>query len=169
MFTTCYTVVWTGSNWVAGGVGPYPFLSSSDGVNWNSIQTADYLVTSGYALAVNRIVPLPTVTNPLMLMGGYASDNSPIATSMDGITWAPINPLTNPDLSGQDCTALAWNGSIWVGGFLNGNNTVCYSYDGLTWKASSSGSSALGDVCVAFAFSKTKWLAGGRGTNNYMI
>jgi hypothetical protein len=165
LFTTCYTVIWTGSNWVAGGAGPNVFLESDDGITWTAIQTSS--VTEGRSLATNRIMPLPKITSPVMLMGG--NGYSPIATSTDGITWAPINPLTNPDLSGQRCAALAWNGSIWVGGFLYGDNTVCYSYDGLTWTKSSSGSTYLNNQCLAFAFSKTKWLAGGKGTNNYMI
>ena len=171
LFTVCYAVVWTGSNWIAGGQGSYPFLESSDGITWRTISMPVPLVTQGYALALNRYVPLPTVTIPTMLMGGYGSDSSPIVTSTDGLTWAPINPSTSPDLSGNRCAALAWNGSIWVGGFLYGDashNTVCYSYDGLTWVKSSSGSSYLTERCLALAFSKTKWLAGGKGTT-YMI
>ena len=149
LFRVCNAVTWTGKEWIAGGYQTtYPFLTSTDGINWTPIFSANAYLWNANAIANNTV--LPTIapsesivpTNPIVLMGGASSV---IARSTDGITWTPV---VSADIIFYDgtCYALTWNGSIWVAG-LDGTNRLGYSYDGLSWNASASGSSLLTTGC----------------------
>jgi len=167
LFRICNAVTWTGKKWIAGGYQTtYPFLTSTDGITWTPLYSANAYLWKVNAIANNTVLPTvapsdPVVpTNPIVLMGGAFST---IARSTDGITWTPIVSADIIFFDGT-CYALTWNGSNWVAG-LDGTNRLGYSYDGLSWNTSASGSLLLTTACYTVADGSGIWLAGGEGTN----
>ena len=98
----------------------------------------------------------PLVSENFMVGVGYGS--STMAYTYDGLTWTPLGNSVF-----ADCSAVAWNGSLWVAGGY-GNNHLVYSSDGINWTASTSGNLVFGQ-CFTVAWNGSLWLAGGEGTN----
>ena len=166
LFRVCNSVAWKGKSWIAGGYqSTYPFLTSTDGINWAPLYSANAYLWNCNAIANNTVLPNvapsePVVpTNPVVLMGG---NSSVIARSTDGITWTPVVSADTVFYDGT-CYALTWNGTSWVAG-LDGSNRLGYSYDGVSWSASASGSSLLTTACYTVADGSGIWLAGGSGS-----
>jgi hypothetical protein len=80
--------------------------------------------------------------------------NYTMAYSYDGVYWIPMqnSPFT------VLCTAVAWNGSIWVA-MGAGQNSLAYSYDGLNW-------TGLGQGLFQLNTAATTPLYGGLAWNN---
>jgi hypothetical protein len=89
-------------------------------------------------------------TDNFMVAGGNGVG---LAYSYDGTNWTSV---TQTDI--QECTAVAWNGLIWVAGITSGGNAIAYSSDGINWSLSSQ--AVLGN-CLAVAWNGSIWLAGG--------
>jgi len=185
VFQSCKAVSWNGNSWAAAGSGTNSLATSFDGIHWTPNADGNALLPGGGgAVAVNRILPnAATVqasnvfssSNSLNLIGG--SGETLIAFSKDGITWTPSISAAKI-FAGGACTALSWNGFLWVGGFSNTYNpfniitdritfTMGNSEDGVTWTSNTVGSSLLTDSCVAVANAIDNatfiWVAGGSG------
>jgi hypothetical protein len=172
LFRICNSVVWTGRKWIAGGYqSTYPFLTSTDGITWSPLYSANAYLWNVNAIANNTVLPTvapsdPIVpTNPIVLMGG---ETSVIARSTDGITWTPIVSADDAFPNGT-CYALTWDGSIWVAGLTGTTSRLGYSYDGLSWSRSSTGSALLTTACYTVADGSGIWLAGGGGGSYRII
>ena len=85
--------------------------------------------------------------------------NTTMAYSYDGVYWIPMpnSPFTIL------CTAVAWNGSIWVA-MGAGQNSLAYSYDGLNWTGLGQGLFQLNTAATTplyggFAWNNVIWVA----------
>jgi hypothetical protein len=60
------------------------------------------------------------------------------------------------------CSAICWNGFIWVAGGT-GTNTLAYSYDGINWQGL--GTTFITGICYDIIWTNTIFVAVGSGTN----
>jgi hypothetical protein len=137
----CRTIAWNGSMWLAGtyaeiGNDNNTIFSSSDGINWTEITSANP--------SVNPFTPrcLALAWNGSMWVGG-GEGTCRIAYSTDGYVWTEADSI-DPDFV-EICSSVAWNGTIWIagGGTSNpapGQINMLYSYDGKNWSRSSASS-----------------------------
>lgn len=181
VFQSCKAVSWNGNSWAAAGTGTNSLATSFDGIHWTPNADGNALLAGGGgAVAVNRILPnaatvqsnnVLSSSNSLNLIGG--SGETLIAFSKDGITWTPSISAAKLFAEGA-CTALSWNGFLWVGGFSNTYRefniitdriyfTMGNSEDGVTWTSNTVGSSLLTISCNAVSSSPAIWVAGGSG------
>jgi hypothetical protein len=150
--TSVYSILWTGTQWVASGTSPTSsFATSPDGLVWTLSTSTIY--TSAYTVASRGSSLL---TPPLYIATG--SGGNQLATSTDGSTWTsraiPFTTSTN---------CVAWNGAQWVAGG-SGSYVLAYSSNGITWTGVS-----LTNMTVvnAVAWGKGKWIAVGTGGGGY--
>jgi hypothetical protein len=181
------SVVWDGTRWAAygnGDAGVKGIAYSTDGITWVNSTRVNALLYGVAAMASTRVIYNNTITysKPILqttigpgnlpataFVGGGDGTNK-LAYSLDGITW-------NGSASGNAliyslCNTVAWNGTLWVaGGYGTGENSVnssiVYSSDGITWARSTSANALFGEYsqCFAVAWSGTRWVAVGYGTN----
>ena len=176
----CSGIMWDGITWQAVGEGG--IATSPDGFTWTLNVEGSTILPTGYAIAVNRILPLvapgeplPSATSPLTLVGGLDDiTGTTIAYSTDGITWKSSQQVASV-FGNADVNALCWNGRLWVGGFNTGGYpglypTVGYSYDGVIWNRSTSGSAICTDKVISIAWGVDKFIAlGDNGSDSFLI
>jgi hypothetical protein len=135
IFDECNGIAWNGTLWVAVGNPVSPITSnatiaySSDGKMWMPVtnsRTNNFY--QGNDVAWNGSL--------WVAVGGndeYRS--SPVATSIDGITW------TNQTFEDMIPYGIAWNGSVWVAVGQDasgvGTSNIAYSPDGISWSSTS--------------------------------
>ena len=113
---------------------------------WSSLgQLVDY----GYLYDSRFNLPPSTRT---VVAGGYGGTTNVIYSLDNGSTWFPS--VSGSALLDQ-CSSIAFNGSIWVAG---GFNVMIYSNDGITWNTSSSGSGK--GIIYGLASNGPLWVAG---------
>ena len=117
------------------------------GYQFRDIFFSDNIYKGGIPFSSGIIAP----TDNFMVAGG---DGAGLAYSYDGTNWTSV---TQTDIS--ECTAVAWNGLIWVAGITSsGGERIAYSSDGINWSLSSQ---TLLATCLAVAWNGSIWLAGG--------
>lgn len=147
------TVVWTGSNFVTGGLknpgttgGGAVILISADGTTWNeytNIRDTGWGTGNSANWAVYRLVSAgSTLVASEFQFGG-------IAISTDGgLNWSFNNNLSNYFVS-TATTDLHWTGSLYVAVSGHSTNRVAYSTDAVNWTPSTGLSSIGSGVCIA--------------------
>ena len=149
VFTTGYTVAFSGSLWVAGGAGSNRLVYSSNGYNWVASPNGNSI----FSTSCNSLA-----WNGLWVAGGEGTNT--LAYSKDGYYWI----ANGTSIFSTQCSAVAWNGVRWVAGGT-GTNQLAYSTNGINWTTSTSGNSILTTSCKAVAWNGVRWVAGGSGTN----
>ena len=177
--TPARTVIWNGSIWIAsaGSGANKKSVYSYDGINWAPLESANSLSTNNVLALSNRVVRETNYKNTLqtenfMVAGGNggAEGNNRLVFSYDGINWnsSPSGKALFPGPSStDDCSALEWNGSLWVAGGAGTTNRLGYSTDGKTWFASASGNSAIPYVCNCLKWNGELWVAAGGDNTNF--
>ena len=132
-------------------------LISGTGITNNTLITALGTGLGGtgtYTISISHSLASRAMTGSNGLLATKATNNA-IAYSSDGINW---NATTQSIF--RTCSAIAWNGSIWVAGgsAAEGGNQIAYSYDGINWIASSQ--SVITNGCNALAWNGSLWVAG---------
>jgi hypothetical protein len=140
-FTLGHCAAWNGTIWVAGGVGSYTIITSSDGINW--VLNAQSLFTECWSVEWN---------GTLWVAGGLGTTR--LAYSYDGLTWnaAPIQIFTDV------CYKVSWNGSLWLAGGGNSATKMAYSYDGIIWNAVNT---PFTSYVLSIKWAETFWVASG--------
>jgi hypothetical protein len=146
IFTDGINVIWTGHQWVAGGLGPNRIAYSLDGITWtgstsgngvfNTIDSSGNPISKVYGLGWNGTMMIAVADDAI----------NTIAYSIDeGITWVGLGKTIFTTYG----YSVTWNGQMWVA-TGKGTNTIAYSYNGKNWNGS--GTSAINDTgfCVAF-------------------
>ena len=166
----CDGIMWDGITWQAVGQGG--IATSSDGLTWTINTQGSTVLPTGYAIAVNKILPLvapgeplPSATSPLTLVGGLDNiTGTTIAYSTDGITWKSSQQVATV-FGNANVNTLCWNGQLWVGGFTTSTPglypTIGYSYDGIIWNGSTSGSTIVPASVISVAWGIDKFIAMG--------
>jgi hypothetical protein len=166
-----FAVVWSGINWIAGGVdpagsGPYLLIYSPDGINWfPPLFNPNAYLASCYGLATD----VKTLTNSTSTTVAVGSDSgsgfgSIIYSQDDGMSWNSITVGTVP-ISTMNC--VAWNGTTWLAGDAFGY--LWYSFNGTSnWTQSGSPIGSLVDI-KSIAWNGVTWVIVGRGSNPYEI
>lgn len=143
--TNVRAVAWTGSRWIAGGVGTNSYASSPDGITWTGIASLNALFTGN---TVREIA----VNGSTVVVGGWTSAVvGVIAYSLDGgQTWAQADLTTN-SVSFSGIEAVWWNGSYYLAGG-SGTTTLATSPNGILWTpvATSFTSSAHAGIGIGF-------------------
>jgi hypothetical protein len=136
---------YNGSLWIAGGIGTYTMVYSTNGINWSPVLSSKSIFsTEVHGIAYN---------GTLWVAGGYGTNT--LAYSYDGLSWVPIsNTLTR-------VFGLVWNGTLFMAAGT-GTNTVAYSYNGINWLYASCPIESI----YAIAYSGSMWIASGLGTND---
>ena len=117
------------------------------GYQFRDIFFSDNIYKGGVPFSGGIIAP----TDNFMVAGG---DGVGLAYSYDGTNWTSV---TQVNIS--ECTAVAWNGLIWVAGVISdGGESIAYSSDGINWSLSSQ---TVVATCLAVAWNGSIWLAGG--------
>jgi hypothetical protein len=156
--TTCYTIVWSGNMWLAGGLASTstPVLAySSDGINWTSTSASPFDSGAIFSLGYNGSIWV-----------GLASGTYSVGYSYNGINWFNSTSGTTILLSGA---SVAWNGNLWVAvGIKNTTqNHIIYSYDGINWTAAAALSGTVSGF-KSVTWNGTLWIAVGTdGSTNY--
>ena len=89
------------------------------------------------------------------------SGTNVLAYSSDAKTWT--NSVNGNAIFTATCTAVAWNGTLWVAGGSGVAHTLASSVDGQTWTGR--GNAIFTATCTAVAWNGTLWVAGGSGNN----
>jgi hypothetical protein len=143
--TYCYTTIWNGTMWVAGGVGTLAY--SMFGIYWVPVVSPPAF-TNCYSVTYN---------NTGVWVAGCSGTNS-LLYSTNGTTWLAST-------NGSSCTttvyAVAWNGIVFVAGGI-GLNALVYSTNGISWKYSINGNSLFTTV-YSISYNGTIFVAGGTG------
>jgi hypothetical protein len=173
----CSGVAWNGSLWVAAStLGKNAIGTSKDGITWTASKSANSLFKIPGADVSGAI---DVAWNGKLWVAVGIGKNA-IATSKDGKTWKASksansvfsNPDPNPSPNDvvAECSAVAWNGSLWVAASI-AKNAIGTSKDGITWTASKSANSLFkipgADVSGAIdvAWNGKLWVAVGIGKN----
>lgn len=154
-FAAVYSLVWTGTQWVAGGQDTNQLaISTDDASTWSPVGTG--LFTAVRTVAT-RAQSAYTPPSPLLIIGGQGGNL--LATSTDGLTWTPSSvPFTS------SVRSVVWNGYIWVAGG-SGAYVLATSTDGLAWTGIS-----IANMTAVFSVAwgpPGKWIAVGTGTGTY--
>jgi hypothetical protein len=196
------TVILFKGKWYVGGtqneVYPNVLISSSDedANTWDSSTTTDPPSSTDAISIITLAIDVLATDGNILLAGGRttptlvnpndisATQTGIIAYSTDGIVWAKAND--NPFDIGTGCSAISYNGTVWVAGGVgyydfvqNGPvdpytqqagwtfkiATLLYSSDGITWNVSTSGSALITSAIYSLTWNGTKFVAGGFGTN----
>ena len=138
---------YNGSLWIAGGIGTYTMVYSTNGINWSPVLSSKSIFsTEVHGIAYN---------GTLWIAGGQGTNT--LAYSYDGLSWVPIsNTLTR-------VFGVVWNGTLFMAAGT-GPNSVAYSYDGFTWLYASCPIESI----YAIAYSGRMWIACGLGTSDSM-
>ena len=154
-FAAVYSLVWTGTQWVAGGQDTNQLaISTDDASSWSPVGTG--LFTAVRAVAT-RAQSTYTPPDPLLVIGGQGGNL--LATSTDGLVWTPRSvPFTS------SVNSVVWNGYLWVAGG-SGTYVLATSTDGLAWTGIS-----IPNMTAIFSMAWAppgKWIAVGTGTGTY--
>jgi hypothetical protein len=140
-----YDVFFNNNIWVATGSGiignannQFQLAYSYDGLNWVGVEGLPTFTVNGRGICLGW-------NGSYWLAGGEVGSLGVIGsivlvTSKDGVNWT--NTTGNISSLINACTALCWNGSLWVGaGQTVGTQVtqIIYSNDGITWFNSVSG------------------------------
>jgi hypothetical protein len=174
----CSGVAWNGSLWVAAStLGKNAIGTSKDGITWTASKSANSVFKIPGKDGPHGAIDV--AWNGSIWVAAGAGKNA-IATSKDGKTWTasksansvfadpdpddPANPLA-------ECSAVAWNGSLWVAASL-AKNAIGTSKDGITWTASKNANSIFKITsfespsgAVDVAWNGSLWVAVGIGKN----
>ena len=124
-------LTWNGSMWLVISIFGGAIIGYSyDGILWGTANTTVLFGVSASCMATNGKV---------WVVGGSQTINH-LAYSYDGFRWFGLGT----SIWITSCTAIAWNGTIFVAGGNNSSspsatNLFAYSYDGVNWRASPSG------------------------------
>jgi len=117
-----FSICWTGSLWIAAGIGESVF--SYDGITWNTSSLfASSNINNINAITWNNCKEHINI-NQIIIASNNTTNN--IAYSYDGIKW--YETFNNKFKMYQ----AKWNGTIWVG-VGEGTAAIAYSYDGFNW------------------------------------
>jgi len=172
-----YNVFYTG---FTRNTNPYTNQVTSLLLNVTTNLPTTTLITQGNILAVidtppnyDQIYTFGASKTGLWVAGGQQNasgttanvQNYTMAYSYDGVYWIP---MTNSPFTIL-CTAVAWNGSIWVA-MGAGQNSLAYSYDGFNWTGLGSGLFVLNTAATTplyggFAWNNFIWVAVATTTN----
>jgi hypothetical protein len=155
-------IAWNGSFWVAvsrteGSAYSY------DGSRWYKLESANYCLDTGVWGIASRKINLPpkiqkTLSENFMVAGG--GSGSKIAYTYDGLNWLPS---PSGSILDSGCSAIAWNGTLWVAGGLGTNACLAYSTDGIDWTPVAGSNDLISDI-YSIKWNGTIWLAGGLST-----
>jgi len=180
----CASVAWNGTMWVAGGyIGDAVFEGYISGTSL-TVTALEY-----GTLAVGRVINCNlgsfvqgttitalgsgsggegtyTVSAPQTVgnAGETVSMTIPslgrIAYSYDGINWISASPTTVGN-NLENCTTVAWNGSIWLAGGVPKavGQAILKSTNGVTWTTAIQTQITTG--VASLAWNGTTWIAGG--------
>jgi len=145
------SIAWNGTGFVANTASQKKY-TSYDGVNWTlgSTVSGKEIVWSKPSIGYMEIQQ-PTIV-------GGIGENATMATSADGICYTSLGK----NVFSQSCSAVTWNGSIWVAGG-EGENTLAYSKDGSKWTGL--GAQTFTSKCNGVSWNGNTWLALGQGGN----
>jgi hypothetical protein len=120
------------------------------GNQFNNIYFSGDLYKGGVPFSGGGGITAPT--DNFIVAGG---DGAGLAYSYDGTTFTSVS---QEDIT--ECTAVAWNGLIWVAGIITsaGDESIAYSSDGTIWSFSSEN---ILSTCLAVAWNGSIWVAGG--------
>jgi len=146
---------------------------SFDGTNWSSLSPS--LSPPNMRMGQNNenyVYPQIAYNGAVWILTGAGSDissnNASIAYSSDGNSW--YKSTSGSALFTEHCSAVVWNGSIWVaGGRNNVRAVVAYSSDGINWlEGTLNGIWTLGTACDIYtiAWNGTLFTIGGTGDDN---
>ena len=154
--TAGHGIAWNGKLWVAVGTGTIVTANtksiaySADGVNWTLVATNPF-TTSGYGVAWNG-----------SLWIAVGAGTNAVATSSDGITWAPTATIGTSGLTiGR---GIAWNGKLWVAVGTGNSKSIAYSADGVGWTLA--GTNPFTTSGYGVAWNGKLWVAVGTGGNS---
>jgi len=150
---------YNGSLWIAGGIGTYTMVYSTNGINWSPVLSSKSIFsTEVRGIAYN---------GTLWIAGGYGTNN--LAYSYDGLSWTPVpnavhrvyNVVWNGVLFIAACSGT--KNYIWSGRYYKDVEQLLYSYDGITWRYTDYLIGEVNDV----AYSGTMWIAAGSSIMAY--
>ena len=145
-FQSVTAIIWTGHQWVAGGLGANRIMYSLDAVTWISSPTGNAVFNSG----VSPFLPYVSGfgwNGSMMIAVGYDITNT-LAYSMDGgVTWTGLGKTIFTDRA----YSVTWNGQMWVA-TGNGTNSTAYSYNGIHWYGGGITILPNGGFCTAFNY-----------------
>ena len=128
-------VIWTGSVFLASGLGGNGLATSTNGINWTGVPSASSYATAGCLYsATNGALTVVPVFSSIGLI--YTYD----ITCRTG--WTAVSP--SPFTASGSC--VAWNGSIWVAGGSGTAGNLAYSTNGISWRNAYFPSTVL-DIC----------------------
>jgi hypothetical protein len=162
-----YTILWSGSLWIAGGEDA-PIAYSSDGITWTA---GNSTLVFCYAVASNRVLPNvgttvipnrnvgPVTGVAVADLGGDPGSNA-IVYTRDGINW---QSSTNGDVAmgSTRMESVAYNGIQWLATTvapIAESNIIIYSSDGITWYPSDASQNT--EACYSLAWNGSLWIAG---------
>lgn len=154
-FAAVYSLVWTGTQWVAGGQDTNQLaISTDDASSWSPVGAGLF---TGVRVVAARAQSAYTPPPPLLIIGGQGGNL--LATSIDGLIWTPRSvPFTS------SVRSIVWNGTLWVAGG-SGAYVLATSTDGLAWTGIS-----IPNMTAVFSVAwgpPGKWIAVGTGTGTY--
>jgi len=156
IFSTCYSVVWNGTIWVAvgtGSTGPYgnSIAVSYDGILWIGVYP---YITGTYTNAFRDVAWNGSYFIAVNTGGNTSVDY--MKYSKDGINWSPVNQNVVSTIRG-----ICSNGIIWVA-VAAAPPYISYSYDGIVWTGVPSIFTKYG---WKVAWNGNMFIAVGAGTN----
>lgn len=153
--TSCNAIFWTGTRWIAGGVGTNTLAYSNDGITWTGLGTSIFS-TGCYCFCSNN--------SGRILAGGQSgagSGNSMAYSDDGGLTWTGLGTSTFY----YKCNTIAFDGSTWVAGGQNASvSSLYYGYTGIEQPmySTTNGFGVSGSAEVkAVAWNGSFWLACG--------
>ena len=149
-------VAWSGTRWLAVGLGTDNIMYSDNGLSWTGITGSSIFSAQGLAVFW---------TGQRFLLGGGGT--STMATSTDGLT-VVVNAIGSAVLDIQ-VSGFASNGEVIIAVGQGSIHQFAYSYDdGITWKGS--GSIGGTSVCNGISWTGGRFIAGltdaGSGTTS---
>jgi hypothetical protein len=154
--TSCRSIAWNGSIWVAGGEGDTNTLAYSyDGKRWTGL---------GKTIFSSRCYSVSTNGTTWLAMGAGTANT--MAVSLDGKHWTGLG-TTIFDLSG---ISSEWNGEKWLAVGSGSTNTLAYSTDIFARSWTGLGSTVFSSPrCVKWIGVGGLWLVGGDASGSSTI
>jgi hypothetical protein len=116
-------IAWNGSLWVAVGTDHLQIpgsdnntiLTSTDGINWNTVHTPNFFRTGPTGIGYGNSVAW---NGMVWVAGGYdyvdLSGSVNIITSKNGLDWIPAVVASSNHIIAPGCNAVAWGENSWV-------------------------------------------------------
>jgi len=152
------SAVWTGSQWVAVGLGgDRNIITSVNGLDWNlandGFSGGSYPAGNGVAWGGKRLVAVGQGTAGTILVSENGVDWFPAVTGFSG----GVTPHGN---------GVAWNGSIWVAVGQGTDGTILTSGNGREWSTAAGG--FVGGSGYGVAWNGSLWVAVGSGSHTIL-